>query len=181
MITLPITFTPPGKIQGASWDEVAPFYPSGDSIRQIERASIRTFMEKQRHMLHGCVVDFGAGKQPYRDLVVGEYVPIEQGDLLPTQLVDAVMCNQVLQYSDVPARTLREIGGLLRPGGALVMTYPTNWDEVEAEDYWRFTASGMERLLKEAGFSILNHEQRAAVVIGHFKFPLGYGIVARKN
>jgi SAM-dependent methyltransferase len=178
MISLPLTFTPPRGIHGAAWEQVAPFYPAGDPIRQIERASIRAFMEKHRQYLGGRVLDFGAGTEPYRDLVAGDYVPHEDGRNMPGGFFDAVICNQVLQYLTDPVNILRwGMYASLRAGGHFLLTYAANWDEVEATDYWRFTKAGMERMLREIGFTILAHELRAQVVIGNFKFPLGYGVV----
>jgi hypothetical protein len=158
-------------------------FKSYDRIRQIERASIRAFMEAQRGYLRGRVLDFGAGEEPYRDLVTGEYVPLNRGgnDYDLQAPFTTIMCNQVLQYVDDPKFVLWKFAEWLQEGGYVVLTYPTNWDEVEASDLWRFTKSGMERLLKAAGFSLLLHERRAEVAFGGFKFPLGYGCVAQKN
>jgi len=178
-IALPLSFAPPALLTGARWSQIEHFYPT-DKIRQIEKASIREFMEKYRHFLRGRVADFGAGLQPYRDLVGGEYFPMQEGDLFPPALLDAVMCNQVAQYLGDPAATFQEIASRLRRGGRLVMTYPTNWDEVEGNDYWRFTKAGMERLLKAVGLSVIAHELRAEVRVNNFRFPLGYGVVAQK-
>jgi SAM-dependent methyltransferase len=154
---------------------------NNDSVRVLERSSIRAFMEHNRQYLRGRVLDFGAGKQPYRDLVQGEYVPIVQGDRWPAGDFDCVMCNQVMQYLDRPLDFLRCFHGwLLSRQGWLVMTYPTNWDEVEDTDFWRFTKRGMEVLLLQAAeFEIISHERRAEVNLNGFKFPLGYGLVAR--
>ena len=58
------------------------------------------------------------------------------------------------------------------------MTYPVCWDEVETNDYWRFTKWGMERMLRRAEFAIIAHERRAEIDLNGFKFPLGYGAVA---
>lgn len=157
------------------------FGDSRDPIRQIERASIRAFMEKHRSYLKGRVMDFGAGQQPYKDLVDGEYVPYEKDEPLPGGYFDAVMCNQVLQYVVDPLHALQwGIRAALRVGGALLLTYPTNWDEVEQTDLWRFTEVGMARMLQNAGFTVVAQERRAEVAIGNFKFPLGYGVVATK-
>jgi hypothetical protein len=158
---------------------------NNDSVRVLERGSIRAFMERNRQYLRGRVLDFGAGKQPYRDLVVGEYVPLDQGDdqgdNLPTGYFDCVMCNQVIQYLDAPKYFLQRVHGWLSPRrGCLVMTYPTNWDEVESSDFWRFTKRGMEvLLLQSADFEVISHERRAEINLNGFKFPLGYGLVAR--
>jgi SAM-dependent methyltransferase len=147
-----------------------------------ERESIRSFMERHREYLRGRVLDYGAGKQPYRDLVDGEYVPFEKGDRTPLGFFNAVMCNQVIQYVPNPCSALRDIGMMLAAGGKLLITYPTNWDEVEGNDLWRFTSAGMESLLTRAGFNILIHERRAVVTNQEdgFKFPLGYGCVAER-
>lgn len=156
---------------------------NGDEIRGIERQSIRDFMERQRHYLRGRVLDFGAGRQPYRDLVEGEYVPHDTGypdSSEPQGEFDAIMCNQVMQYLPDPLLALRQFHAWLTPGACLVMTYATNWDEVEPSDLFRFTRKGMEYLLREAGFTVLVHERRAEIALGGFKFPLGYGVVAQR-
>ena len=161
-------------------------------VRDVERRSIRTFMERYRGLLRGRVLDFGAGKpgtcavpEPYRDLVDvrngGEYVPYDLGDERPRWPFDVVMCNQVLQYVDSPAAALIDFADWLKPGGTLVLTYATNWDEVEESDLWRITKAGMERLLKHAGFDVVEHERRADVGIGSFRFALGYGVVAKRK
>src|SRR5438093_6368333 len=61
-----------------------------DPIRQADIASIRRFVESHCDLLRGRVLDFGAGKpgtcrqpQPYRDLVDGTYLPVDEGDWLP--------------------------------------------------------------------------------------------------
>ena len=157
------------------------------SIRELERKSIRDFVGRNRQYLTGRVLDFGAGKlgtcrepQPYRDLVSGEYWPYDLGDDVPTGKFDAVLCTQVVQYvPDVP-RLISSFWSYLKDGGYLVMTYPTNWDEVEASDLHRFTKSGMERMISDMYLTIVSHERRAEIDLGGFKFPLGYGVVARR-
>lgn len=182
-MNLPIVLRPILRqgLENATSAELAPFGDAADPIRQVERASIRAFMEKHRGYLKGRVLDFGAGKQPYKDLVEGEYVPYEKDGALPGGYFDAVICNQVLQYVMDPLHTLQwGIRASLRVGGALVLTYPTNWDEVEKTDLWRFTELGMALLLQNLGFKVVAQERRAEVVFGNFKFPLGYGVVAIK-
>jgi SAM-dependent methyltransferase len=157
-----------------------------DPIRQADITSIRRFMEAYRELLRGRVLDFGAGKegtcrepQPYRYLVDGEYLPYDVGDKLPEPPFDVIMCNQVMQYLPNPRRQLREFAEWLKPRhGVLILTYGTNWDEVEESDLWRFTKAGMETALRQAGFAVGVHERRAEVVLGNFKFATGYGVVA---
>jgi SAM-dependent methyltransferase len=181
VITLPLRFAHPDRLEGATWEEVAPFYAHQDPVRRIERASIFAFVAAQKSLLRGRVLDFGSGKQPYKSLVDGEYVPFEFGDsVLPRYEFDAVLCTQVAQYADTPFALVEHLHTALKPGGHLVMTYPTNWAEVEVTDLWRFTRHGMTRLLLKAGFEITEHRLRAEVAVGEFRFPLGYGVVAQR-
>lgn len=156
---------------------------TGEQIRRLERASIREFMVKYQRYLVGKVLDFGCGTpetcvepSPYRDLCPGTYVGYEKGQKLPTGPYDAIMCNQVLQYVEEPQAVVDMFNALLYSNGYLVMTVPTNWDEVEPEDKWRFTRPGIEYLLRD--WKILHLERRAEIWLNGFKFPLGYGVVA---
>ena len=153
------------------------------------------------------MLDYGCGAQPYRSLVEStgaEYIGVDEGTGLEygmdasTPKFDAILCTQVLQYIPAPGLLLCHLGFFLRPGGHLILTYPTNWDEVPNDRYGanfdrhRFTKLGMEELLPKAGkagsfqaclstFTILHHELRAVVQVGSFRFPLGYGLIARKD
>jgi SAM-dependent methyltransferase len=146
------------------------------TIRDMERASIREYVARNASYLRGRVLDFGAGKpgtcrqpEPYRDLVQGEYFPF-----------DAVLMTQVIQYLHDPRQTLSQLEALLRGGGALVITGPTNWAEVEVTDLWRFTRAGIRLLLETAGFRVLDVQQRAEMDIGGFVMSVGWGAVAVK-
>ncbi len=148
------------------------------SIRAVERKSIRDFLEEHRRYLRGRVLDFGAGEQPYKDLVGGEYLPFEKGEELPRGPFDAILMNQVAQYLPDPIGTL---SGLAKMGRYLVMTYPTNWYEVENNDWWRFTKVGMERILKESGYEVVMHEPRCFIEFDNFTMTIGYGVIAKST
>ena len=169
---------------------------NGDEIRQLERASIRAFIETSADHLAGRVLDIGCGLQPYRDIVEavgGEYVGYDRvefpgnvsGENIgpdPASLrdFDAVLMNQVLQYAEEPLDLLLACGAVLRHGGVLVTTGPTNWPEVEGDDLFRYTMAGIEKLLRWAGFDIVRLERRATVEVGPgFTISLGWGAVAR--
>jgi len=158
-----------------------------DEIRRAEIASIRAFVDSQKHRLKGRVLDFGAGKpgtcrepQPYRDLVdpQAEYVPYDLGDEWPKGDFDTILCTQVLQYVDDPWTLMFNFRGLVTDGNTLVLTYGANWPECDREDRWRFTQAGMDHMLRRADFDIEVHERRAELVIGCNTFALGYGVVA---
>lgn len=156
-----------------------------ESIRtQLERPSILSFMEQNKSLLSGRVLDYGAGKQPYKHLVSGEYeaYDISYTDLtMPRGSFDAIMCNQMIQYVMEPLSLFNFFFEKLKSGGHLVMTYPTHWEEVEDNDIYRFTKRGMEFLLSSVGFEIIKHEERCRISFEDFHLAIGYGIIARKN
>jgi predicted TPR repeat methyltransferase len=161
---------------------------SNESIRQLERASLRSFLQRiGQKYLRGRVLDFGAGTaatcqkpQPYKDLVSGEYLPYDVGDdELPAGPYDAILCTQVLQYLEDPEGVLTSFRMWLEPKGHLVMTYPTNWPEVEPSDLRRFTKAGVEKMLASIGFEVIAHERRGVISLNGFELALGYGVVAR--
>lgn len=146
------------------------------SIRILEQNSIRSFVEQYKDLLVGRVLDFGAGNQPYRELVHGEYIPFEKGEVFPTGMFDAVLMNQVAQYLSDPKEIFSK---LARVGGYLIMTYPTNWEEVEDIDLYRYTKAGMERILIESGYEIIEHQKRCSISFINFELVVGYGVVAK--
>ncbi len=118
------------------------------------------------------VADVGAGSAPFRELfshteyltidrpeslhgdasdfdipASAEEIPLDDGDL------DAILCTQVLEHVPDPAGALAEFYRLLRGGGKLFLTVPLVWEEHEKPfDFFRYTRSGLEYLLKAAGF-----------------------------
>jgi SAM-dependent methyltransferase len=197
LLELPLSLD--ATLQPISWTGPLAAYPEQphvnehrhrDAIRVMERVSIRAYMQRWKHLLQGRVLDFGAGTQPYRDLLdsQAEYVPFDPGmtggrevsAALPTPFFQLVMCNQVFQYLVKPAETVAWFAEILKPGGHLVMTYATNWPEVEESDLHRHTKAGMEHLLGHAGFKILDHTRRCELRVGGLCIPLGYGVVAAK-
>ena len=168
-------------------------------IRELERQSIRTFVQHcadAGYFNEKDVLDYGCGQQPYRDIVVfggGRYTGYDDPRLpasTVTELVgddhdsftyDVVLCTQVVQYVRDIERFLGVIRlDLLREKGSLVITWPTNWPEVEKEDLFRYTLSGMANRLHEAGFSEVSTTPRAYLDAGDATFYLGHGAVAWK-
>jgi SAM-dependent methyltransferase len=123
----------------------------------------------------GKVVDVGCGGQPYRSLLPEsvQYVGLDiaeaetnfgysapdtvhfAGNKWPREAEDAdlLLCTETLEHVPIPAAFLKEAYRCLRPGGRIVATVPfaARWHFVPF-DYWRFTPSGLKRLLEDAGF-----------------------------
>lgn len=172
---------------------------TGDSLRDLERTSIRQFVEGCAPHLTGRVLDLGCGQQPYRDIVQGAggiYVGYDRlrfpanvsgadiGDELAPDdhaIFDAVLSTQVIQYVDYPQEWLAKVAQILVPGGVLVLTGPTSWPCTENDDLWRFTSPGARRLLERAGFIVDGEIVYRATVGEEFgaDFRLGFGAVAR--
>lgn len=118
------------------------------------------------------VLDVGCGVKPYLPFVAshaGTYIgidaepgphvdavgPAEQLPV-PDEAFELVLCTQVLEHVEDPARALSEIHRVLVPGGAALLSthgvslyHPDPPDS--GRDYWRWTHSGLEKALSGAG------------------------------
>lgn len=124
----------------------------------------------------GTVVDVGCGVQPYRKLFGGgvRYIGIDSSDTLDTFRVEApdtlyysgdrwplesavadfVLCTETLEHVAAPDVFLSEMHRVLKPGGRVILTVPfaARWHFIP-HDYWRPTPSGLENVLRKAGFT----------------------------
>jgi SAM-dependent methyltransferase len=114
------------------------------------------------------VLDVGCGSKPYESLFapyatsyVGidavdnpraelkgpvENLPVEDGSF------DLVICNQVLEHCDDPARAVSELRRVTVPGGrVLVTTHGVMAYHPSPTDYWRWTHAGLEKLFTDNG------------------------------
>ena len=73
---------------------------------------------------------------------------------LSDESVDVVLSTETLEHVPDPPRFLAEAFRCLKPGGRVLLTVPfaARWHFIP-HDYWRFTPSGLQRLLSAAGFS----------------------------
>ena len=163
-----------------------------EDLSAIERASLRAFVESCAEHLTGRVLDYGCGRQPYRDVVDaarGEYVPYNRAEFNgcagsgnagpnnPLALgADTILCTQVIQYIPEPLRLLDQFRDCLEPSaGRLILTGPTCWVEPPGHLH-SHTLEGVRRLLEQAGFVVDRLESRGHVGPG---FSIGYGAIGR--
>jgi SAM-dependent methyltransferase len=79
----------------------------------------------------------------------GNQLPFEDASF------DTVLCTEVLEHLPDPASVLGEIARVLKPGGRLLATVPFSQPLHELPgDYYRFTPSGLEYLLGQAGLEV---------------------------
>ena len=142
----------------------------------LQAGSIWRDLSRLLPRCQGVVLDVGCGAQPYRALVHPDavYQAIDysgalehfgyrapdttyfQGYRWPISdaSVDAVLSTETLEHVPEPLSFLAEALRCLKPGGSILLTVPfaARWHFIP-HDYWRFTPSGLERLLRNAGFT----------------------------
>lgn len=138
---------------------------NGPLLREAIAASARNFFHENSDLIQGRVLDF-----------TGDYARGECGGYFET-----VICNGVLQRVGEPENTLRwAVSASLVTGGHALITYPAAGEQDGECDRWRFTRSGMERMLASACLKVLKHELLAMLALGDWRLPLLYGVVAQR-
>lgn len=122
----------------------------------------------------GRVLDVGCGAQPYRRLFPAgvDYRAIDSEDVrdhfgysAPDTVyysgprwpvedcsVETILCTETLEHAPDPKGFLGEAQRCLTHGGRLILTVPfaARWHYIP-HDYWRYTPSGLDLLLRSAG------------------------------
>lgn len=127
--------------------------------RWLESEATAAHRERGRYR----VLDVGCGVKPYFPFFepyADEYVGVDVGDNpaadlegrvedLPVEdgTFDVVLCTQVLEHCDDPARAVRELRRVVAPGGrVLLSTHGVQVYHPVPNDFWRWTHTGLERL-----------------------------------
>lgn len=142
----------------------------------LQAASIWKDLNVLLPSAEGDVLDVGSGAQPYRDLFgpraryraidnarANEHFGYAVADTtyyegvrwpVDDRSIDVILCTETLEHVPDSATFLSEAARCLRPGGRLILTVPfaARWHYIP-HDYWRFTPSGLQRLLLAAGFA----------------------------
>jgi SAM-dependent methyltransferase len=114
------------------------------------------------------VLDVGCGAKPYEPLFAPyaeSYVGVDPVDNPRAELkgfiedlpvedgtFDVVLCNQVLEHCDNPAKAVSELRRVTAPGGrVLLSTHGVMTYHPSPTDYWRWTHAGLEKLFADNG------------------------------
>jgi SAM-dependent methyltransferase len=141
----------------------------------IQAGSVWRDLRPILQSVEGTVVDVGCGAQPYRRLLPRSvtYVGIDtaaaksdfgyqvpdtlcfSGDTWPIadQSADVILCTETMEHVFDTRQFLGEVSRCLASAGLLIATVPfsARWHFIP-HDYWRFTPSTLQNLLREAGF-----------------------------
>jgi SAM-dependent methyltransferase len=114
-----------------------------------------------------CILDVGGRIQPYRALLKGreqKYVAVDMrhsplvavvatAEQIPLrdEQFDLVICTQVLQYLQDPARAVAQMYRLLKPGGHLLLSVPAAYPRDSEHECWRFLPAGLQALVSSFG------------------------------
>ena len=101
----------------------------------------------------------GRGWKEFTDL---NYPGFDLCDELPDELresFDVVICEQVLEHVVDPFAAVRNLSGLCRPGGHVIVSSPflVKIHELPAwgmYDYWRFSPRGLKVMLERSGLEV---------------------------
>lgn len=151
-------------------------------VLDLQLLTIFRFLRTELKSWKGPVLDVGAGKAPWRELMSEvQYTAVDvesanefgmghkpeiiyyDGTLLPfpDASFNHVLCTEVLEHVADPIPFLDEIARVLRPGGSLALTVP--WSarlNYVPHDFTRFSRWRLAILLETAGFSQVRIEDR---------------------
>lgn len=123
-------------------------------------------------VIHGDVLDFGAGGGKQRQLAkskASSYTALDidpglgvdiVGDVLDPPIADGsydtVISNQVMEHVRRPWVMIGHVARILRPGGVCILSAPFMAPyHANPTDYFRFTEQGMRSLCEDSGLEIV--------------------------
>ena len=145
--------------------------PAKSRITYHVRAALSAWLQVEAARAHADlgryrVLDVGSGIkpylpyfEPYADSHVGVDIGNPAADLegsveaLPVEdgAFDVVLCTQVLEHVEDPARAVRELHRVTSAGGrVLASTHGVQVYHPSPSDYWRWTHAGLERLFAQS-------------------------------
>lgn len=141
-------------------------------LSELRRRFAELISTHRTDLAGGLLLDLGCGSMPYRPLFA-PYVKCYLGADLPDnpeadlripvdgrlplgdRTVDMVFSSQALEHVVNPPAYLAEAHRVLRPGGLLMLSTHGYWMyHPHPTDYWRWTGSGLQKIITDAGFVI---------------------------
>jgi SAM-dependent methyltransferase len=80
---------------------------------------------------------------------------------VPETTYDFILCTQVLEHVPYPSAVLKEFNRVLKDSGILYLTVPQGYGiHGEPFNFFYFTKYGLELVLKDTGFEVMNLDER---------------------
>lgn len=142
-------------------------------IKKLLREAIS---KRAKQYLRGRLLDIGCGMKQYHDVLaplVDEHIGLDHvdtpHDLSKADIVgsayeipedsesfDSVLCTEVLEHLEEPAKAIRECHRVLKPNGYAVYTNPFIWHlHEEPRDFFRYSKHGLRYLFENNGFDVV--------------------------
>lgn len=160
------------------------------------RAELKKAVERFAVELNGNLLDYGCGSKPYQILFtkVDSYVGVDleneghdhsteeidffyDGKTLPfaDETFDSLFSSEVLEHVPDIDQSLKEIRRVLKPRGRVLITVPFVWTEHELPfDFRRFTQGGIEKIMSDHGFEVLQSQKAGSFVGVIFQMIMMY-------
>jgi SAM-dependent methyltransferase len=140
--------------------------------KQLERV-IALYVRNSPHQL---LADYGCGNKPYEPLFtpfVEQYIGLDlayntKADVvvdpagiidMPAESVGFVLSTQVLEHVEDPKAYLKEAHRILEKEGKLILSTHGYWMfHPDPTDFWRWTSTGLKKIVTEAGFEVVYFE-----------------------
>ena len=133
-----------------------------EKARQFDSFAGRSVLEVGALDVNGSVRQFFSAAASYTgiDMLAGPGVDLVMNAhalAFADASFDAVVSTEMLEHDDEFWRSLPEMGRVLRPGGALILTARGNgfWPHDYPHDFWRFMPSAFHKLIALAGCEVL--------------------------
>jgi SAM-dependent methyltransferase len=134
----------------------------------------RSLVPRLRAHARGRLLDAGCGTMPFREFLQAHVTAYHSLDIekrvadvdfvadlqdmssVSSESYETVLCTEVLEHVAHPDRLITEIWRVLQPGGILILSVPyLSRLHEEPHDYYRFTKYGLESVLTDHGFSVV--------------------------
>jgi len=149
----------------------------------LQAQSLWKDLSKALPKVQGSLLDVGCGAQIYRILLPANvtYLGLDTDNAkqhfgyevpdtvycnsnhwpVEDQSFDWILCTEVLEHIPEVSPFLERLSMALRPNGHLLLTVPfaARWHFIP-HDYWRFTPSGLNQILQNAGFEDIHIHAR---------------------
>lgn len=137
-----------------------------DHVHRVER----TIAFARRNALYGRVADLSCGDGTIAlalssEAILGDFAPGYplQGPIDETikkiPFVDVFILSETLEHLDTPVRTLQKIRNKTRSLLLTTPVHPPGVIDENPEHYWTWNAGGVESVLNEAHFSVIDYEE----------------------